>query len=177
MTSRENAHSILPRYLLAPGAISATNTGGFDTLNAESAMICYQIAPANFGAAIGATLTLQESDALASGYTAVDPMFVEWFQNGVPGNVVAGVWTPGVPGYTGALAVIGTGLDASFVYSVSYVGGQHRYIRLNVALTGAPTNQVAALGMLGNPRATVGRIFTNYANDLGLTVSALPSPT
>lgn len=165
MTSREVAHVTLPRHLLVPQVITALNSAAFDTLGAESASILIDLGGGNIAAA-PVTFTLQEGDTSTGPWTTVDPYFAEWFQDGVPGNVsgVAGsqVWVKSMPGFGGALTINTEANITNKTYSVSYVGGLHRYIRLNVADAGSPSNLIAVLGLLGNPRATAGLVFNNY---------------
>ncbi len=168
MPTKELAHVTFPRHVMTPGFISAINTNALDMLNYESALFYCDIANGNFGPGIGVTLTMQEADLSTGPWTAVDASFTEWFQDGVPGNAdISNQWTPAVPGHGGPLTLSNVIFDAH-VYVCSYVGGLHRYLRMNVAPIGAPTETIAILAVLDSPRETKPRSFTNYPNDLGV---------
>ena len=96
-------------------------------------------------------------------------MYVEWFQDGVPGYLALGtpnVWTPQIPGNvpqsgSAALVLNGAPLE-NHTYAMSYVGGQHRFIRMNIAIAGVVLNVVSVVGALSKMLETYGRLFTNW---------------
>ena len=79
------------------------------------------------------------------------------------------VWIPATGVYVASMLITGTGNDAHS-YSASYVGGLHRYVRTVIAPAGSTTNFIAVLGLLGSPRETAIRAFTNYPRDFASVV-------
>jgi hypothetical protein len=167
MPSRESLHTDLSRHVLVPQTVAALDTTALDLLNYEAGSLIVDIAAANLAAAVYATLTPMEADVSTGPWTNIDPLYCEWFQDGVPGQLQgalgAQVWTPSTPGGSGPL-VLATELNVTnHTYGFSYVGGQHRYIRLHCAITGAPTNIMAVIGLVGKPRETAPKVFTNWS--------------
>jgi hypothetical protein len=166
MPTKELSHVVFSRHILISSPVNTGNTPVLDIINFESAAFLLDLSAGNLSASNTVALTLQESDSFSTGYAPVDPMYVEWFLDGMPGNVSgaagAQVWTKSIPGYGGVLTLnTETGITAH-TYQVSYVGGQHRYIRLAVATTGSPTNNLAVVGLLDSPRYTAGDTYHNY---------------
>ncbi len=88
---------------IPPGLPGSTYVGTGGNQYAEAVALLSDIASGNLGAGVTVTLQLQESDAVGSGtFTNVDPLYCEWFQDGVPGypSGVPGsqIWTPNIPG-------------------------------------------------------------------------------
>lgn len=170
MTTKELLHDVKDVHIFTLAAISATNTGVLDTFRSESAGFLVDVMAGNFSGSVGVALSLQESDASGSGFAVPPtPMFVEWFQDGVPGypDNVAGAWVPLAQAYMN-IAITLNPLTLQHVnfqghmYTCSYVNGQHRYILLNMAPIGAPTNVVSICGLLNSPTETTLKAFRNY---------------
>lgn len=169
MTTKELIHVVKGVHVFTPAAISATTTATLDTFRAESAAFLVDIMGGNFGASVGVALTLQESDASGSGFTAVANMFVEWAMDGIAGypDNTGGIWVPQPMAYMSAPVSLNpmTLQHANFqghIFTVSYVNGQHRYLNLNLAPVGAPTNMVVVQGLLNSLTETLNKTFHNY---------------
>jgi|SRR6516164_9430033 hypothetical protein len=170
MTQRELGHIVVPRHLLAAGAVSATTTAWLDTfapyasplkagMQAKSATLFFDVGAGTTGTI---TAVIHESDDGSTDLGQMPDMYGEWFCDGVPGSFVGGVWTPSYPGLQAAtLAITGANM-ANHVYSFDYIGGLHRYINAVITILSAPTNPIAVIGALGNVRETAGKVYTNY---------------
>ena len=166
MPTKESLHVDLSRHVLVPQAIAALDTTALDLLNYEAGSLIVDIAAGNLSASAYATLTPYEADVSTGPWTAIDNLYIEWFQDGVPGQLTGAlgsqVWTPSTPGGSGALVLATEVGVTNHTYGFSYVGGQHRYIRLHCVPTGSPTNLIAIVGLVGSPRETAPKVFTNF---------------
>lgn len=161
----------LPLLMQSGNVFAGSSIGNTGNQYAEAAALIADVSgPTSLTAAITLTLTPQEADASGGPWNAIDPMYIEWFQDGVPGgpsgSAGTAVWNPQIPGnvpqtYPAALVLNGAPLE-SHVYACSYVGGQHRFIRLNLAIAGAVLNVVSVMGALSVLSETYGRLFTNW---------------
>jgi hypothetical protein len=120
-------NSIDPAVTLAPAAKTASANGtGVDLANYDAAMVEIHAGAWTDGSH---TFEVQESDASASGYTAVADAYLD-----------------------GAEPVVSSGGTAAQIYKIGYKGIK-RYIRVITTVTGTTTGAVYGVTVLrGKPR-------------------------
>jgi hypothetical protein len=150
MTSRELAPTLAVIPLLNIAAYTADQGVVLDTLGyahglkgADAAAMSWDVGAYGSGSF---TATLQESANMAGPFTAVDPMFYDWYVNGQL--------------HPGGVTVADAG-GSQHRYVVSYKGGLLRYIELIIhpLIAGTLTYGVSGLLLLTE---TYKKAYTDY---------------